>query len=80
MEHVDWRIPADGQPDLVDALEQLYGPRAADIDTANAEVVRRLDQSVPLLVDIAPAEALIPEVSGRMLLHCGPEIEWARGL
>jgi hypothetical protein len=76
VEHVDWRIPADGQPDLIDALEQLYGPRAADIDKANAEVVRRLDQSVPLLVDIAPAESLIPQVSGRMLLHCGPEIEW----
>jgi hypothetical protein len=78
VEHVDWRIPANGQPDLVDALEQLYGPRAADIDEANAEAVRRLDQSVPLLVDIAPAEALIPQVSGRMLLHCGPEIEWAQ--
>ena len=78
VKNVDWRIPADGQQDLVDDLEQLYGPRAADIDTANAEVVRRLDQSVPLLVDIASAESLIPEVSGRMLLHCGPEIEWAQ--
>jgi hypothetical protein len=78
VEHVEWRIPADGQLDLVDDLEQLYGPRAAEIDKANAEAVRRLDQSVPLLVDIAPAESLIPEVSGRMLLHCGPEIEWAQ--
>jgi hypothetical protein len=76
VEHVDWRIPADGQEDLVDDLEQLYGTRAAAIDKANAEAVRRLDQSVPLLVDVAPAESLIPEVSGRVLLHCGPEIEW----
>jgi Protein of unknown function (DUF1116) len=76
--HVDWRIPADGHPELIDALEQLYGPRAAAIDKANAEAVRRLDQSVPLLVDIAPARSLIPQVSGRMLLHCGPEIEWAQ--
>ena len=50
VEPVDWRIPADGRPDLIDALEQLDGPRAADIDRANAEAVRRLDQSVPLLV------------------------------
>jgi hypothetical protein len=78
VEHVEWRIPADGQRHLIDDLEQLYGPQAAAIDKANAEAVRRLDQSVPLLVDIARAEYLIPEVSGRMLLHCGPEIEWAQ--
>ena len=64
MEQVDWRIPADGQLDLVAALEQLYGPRAADIDAANAEVVRRLDQGVPLLVDIAPAGTVVPGMSG----------------
>jgi hypothetical protein len=73
---VDWRIPADGQSDLVDALERLDGPQAAGIDRANAEVVRRLDQSVPLLVDVGPAQSLVPDLSGRTLLHCGPEIEW----
>jgi len=60
VEHVDWRIPADGRPDLVGDLEQLYGPRGADIDRANAEAVRRLDQCVALLVDIAPAATLVP--------------------
>lgn len=77
VEKVEWRIPADGQLDLVDLLEQLYGPRADDIDKANAEAVRRLDQSVPFLMDVAPAETLIPDLSGRTLLHCGPAIEWA---
>jgi uncharacterized protein DUF1116 len=77
-QHVDWRIPAEGRPELVDDLEQLYGPQADDIDRANGEAVRRLDESVPLLVDLAPAGTLIPGVSGRMLLHCGPEIEWAQ--
>lgn len=73
---VDWRIPARGEPDLIEALEQLDGPRAAAIDAANAEVVRRLDQSVPLLVDVASAESLIPGLPQRTLLHCGPQIEW----
>jgi hypothetical protein len=41
-------IPADGRPDLVDALEQLDGPRGRRHRQANAEAVRRLDQSVPL--------------------------------
>jgi hypothetical protein len=76
VEHVDWRIPADGQPELIDALEQLYGPHAAAVDAANAEAVRRLDESVPLLVAIGSAESLVPGVSGRMLLHCGPAVRW----
>lgn len=75
-QQVDWRIPADGHLDLVAALEELDGPRADAIDRANAEVVRRLDQSVPLLVDVAPAGRLLADLSGRTLLHCGPEIEW----
>ncbi len=77
VQQVEWRIPADGRPDLVDLLEQLYGPRADEIDKANSEAVRRLDQSVPMLVDVAPAQTLVPDLSGRTLLHCGPAIEWA---
>jgi hypothetical protein len=76
-QQVDWRIPADGQADLVDLLEQLDGPRAAAIDEANAEVVRRLDQSVALLVDVAPAQTLLRDLPERTLLHCGPEIAWS---
>ena len=78
VEDVAWRIPADGRMDLVDALEQLDGPRAAAIDHANAEAVRRLDESVPLLVDVAPAGRLITGLPDRTLLHCGPEIAWAQ--
>src|SRR5205823_10718865 len=52
---VDWRIPAGGDLEAVAALRRLYGPRAAAIDAANAEVVRRLDRGVPLLVGLAPA-------------------------
>ncbi|MGH2707719.1 MAG: DUF1116 domain-containing protein, partial [Actinomycetota bacterium] len=47
---VDWRIPAGGDPDLVAALSRLYGPAALGIERANAEVIRRLDEGVPLLV------------------------------
>ena len=76
VEQVDWRIPADGQLDLVEALEHLYGQRSSEIDAANAEAVRRLDESVPLLVDVAPAATVLPGMSGRMLLHCGPAVAW----
>jgi hypothetical protein len=76
VEQVDWRIPADGHLDVIADLECLYGQRSMDLDAANAEVVRRLDESVPLLVDVAAAGQAVPGMSDRMLLHCGPAIEW----
>ena len=76
VQQVGWRIPAGGDPELVGALERLYGARSRAIDAANAEVVRRLDQGVPLLVDVAPAGTLVPGMSDRLLLHCGPAVGW----
>lgn len=76
VQQVDWRIPADGRPDLIAALESLYGQRSGELEAANAEVVRRLDESVPLLVDVAPARDVVPGLPDRTLLHCGPEIDW----
>src|SRR5262245_3142652 len=74
---VDWRIPAGGEPDLVAALARLYGRRSRTVDAANAEVVRGLAEGVPQLVDVAPARAVVPGLEGRMLLHCGPPLEYA---
>lgn len=76
VQHLDWRIPADGRMELVAALEELYGPRAADIEAANAEVVRRLDRGLPMLIDITAAQTAIPAMSERTLLHCGPAVDW----
>jgi hypothetical protein len=76
VEQVDWRIPADGSPELIADLEILYGQRSARIEAANAEAVRRLDESVPLLVDVAQARDAVPAMPDRTLLHCGPAIEW----
>jgi hypothetical protein len=71
VQQVDWRIPADGDLASVELLERLYGPRAESIERANAEVVRRLDEGVPLLVDVAAAATVVPGMSGR------PAIEWS---
>jgi len=73
---VDWRIPAGGDLELVAALEELYGPRSDAIETANAEVVRRLDQGVPQLVDVTPAAMVLSRLPEQTLLHCGPAIDW----
>jgi hypothetical protein len=74
--HVDWRPPAGGDLQLVAALARLYGPEAASIDEANAEVVRRLDTGVPMLTGISPAAEVVPGMSERTVLHCGPAIAW----
>lgn len=74
---VDWRIPGAGDPQVVDALRRLFGPLTTDIDTANAEVFRRLDRGAPQLVGIRPAGEVVPGLEDRMLLHCGPKIDIA---
>lgn len=75
--HVDWSPPAGGDPELVRALTRLHGTASVAIDEANAEIVRRLDTGVPLLVGTSPARAVVPGLDERMLLHAGPPIGYA---
>ncbi len=51
---------------------------AHTIDAANAETVSRMLVGDPVLVDVLPAGALIPDLKPRMILHAGPPIEWRR--
>jgi hypothetical protein len=74
---VDWRLPAGGQPAMVAALGRLYGAAAERIEVANAEVVRRLDEGVPVITGVTTAGAVAPELPRRTLLHCGPAIDYA---
>jgi hypothetical protein len=76
VDHLDWRIPADGDPELIDALTMLLGDRTERIDRANAEVFRRLDTGVPMWTTVATARDVLADVGGRTLLHPGPAIEW----
>jgi hypothetical protein len=71
--HVDWRPPAGGDPVAVRALTDRYGP---GIESANAEVVRRLDKGVPMLVDVRRAGDVVPGLGDRTLLHAGPPLSW----
>ncbi len=49
-----------------------------DIDQANRTAVERMMAARPMLRRVAPARAVIPALDGRMLLHAGPPITWAR--
>jgi Protein of unknown function (DUF1116) len=74
---VDWRVPAGGQPAAVAALGRLYGIHADRIEAANAEVLRRLDQGIPLLTGITTVARAAPDLPEHTLLHCGPAIGYA---
>jgi hypothetical protein len=76
VQHVDWRIPAGGDLAAVAALTRLHADAAARIDSANAEVVRRLDEGVPQLTGVSTVAAAVPGVEGRLLLHCGPPLPY----
>ena len=74
--HVDWRVPAGSEPEVLAALTRSYGIRSVAFDFANAEVVARLDEASPVLTGVATAGEVIPRLGERMLLHAGPPIEY----
>ncbi|MDH3500520.1 MAG: DUF1116 domain-containing protein [Acidimicrobiia bacterium] len=73
---IDWRIPAKGDEESIDALERLMGRHADRIDRANAEVYRRLDTATPLLTGVERALDVIPGMTDHSILHCGPPLGW----
>jgi hypothetical protein len=78
--HVEWRIPAGGDPAAVAALRRLSGPLTDRVDAANAEVLRRLDTGVPMATAVRAAVEVVPalrdgQLGDRVLLHAGPSLE-----
>jgi Protein of unknown function (DUF1116) len=75
---VDWRPPAGGDERLVALLARLWGEHGDRVEAANREAVARIEASRPQALTVAPAGEVVPGLGGRMLLHAGPPIEWAR--
>jgi hypothetical protein len=48
------------------------------VERGNALATERMMDAEPVWVDVGPADKMIPGLSGRMLLHAGPPIEWER--
>jgi len=49
-----------------------------DIDNANRAAVGAMTSSRPMLVGVERASAVVPGLSGRLLLHAGPPLPWSR--
>ena len=72
---VDWAPP---KAELVAALQALSSAEAS-IQKANDQAIARILSAEPVLADVRRAGELIPELeAGRLMLHAGPPIEWAR--
>jgi len=72
--HVDWRPPSR----LASVLAELEA-RAALIDQANQETLKRMLAADPVLVGVRRAGELIPELDAdRLILHAGPPLTWDR--
>jgi hypothetical protein len=69
---VDWRPPAGDVP----RLRVTQG--GVDIEAANAEVCRRIQQGRPALAGMGIAREVIPGMHSRMILHAGPPVTWER--
>jgi len=76
---LDWRPPADGDRALTETLRALYShpDLTSRVEAANHEVVRRIVESNPQVIDVTPAhEAMgLPD---HTLTHAGPPISWER--
>lgn len=74
---LDWQPPAGGDSDLVETLKQLYDQELVErIDAANQETLRRIQNSNPQVIDVAPAAEAM--ALSRTILHAGPPISWER--
>lgn len=70
----DWRPAAGGNKKLIKILSQLA--KLEEIDQANNQVIEKMKNSQPFLMDVVPAKSVISILNGRTLLHAGPPIEY----
>ena len=48
------------------------------IEEANQEVIKRMKEAHPYLIDIGQALDVIPGMHSKLILHSGPPITWDR--
>ena len=73
---VQWAPPAQGDRAAVAALASLANHPV--VEKANAKAFAAYSAAMPVLEGLGVARKSIPRMSGRILLHAGPPIEWRR--
>lgn len=73
--NLDWRPPADGDPEL--GLKNARLLIRDDVNAANATAFARYLGAQPRIVDVARAGDVLPGMADeRTILHAGPPIDW----
>jgi len=72
---VDWKPPAEGDPELYSMLLGLEA-HYQEIAEANSKAVQKLIEAQPVWVDVCFAQQTIPGFTKNTILHAGPPIEW----
>jgi hypothetical protein len=72
--HVDWKPPLAADPG---AWTEINRHEKA-IASANAEAMRRILESKPMLAGMGVALTTVPGMHKHLLLHAGPPVTWAR--
>ena len=70
----DWKPAAGGNKKLIKILNVLS--KIEEIEASNREVLARMKDSQPFLLDVVPAKSVIEILNGRVLLHAGPPIQY----
>ena len=65
-----WKPAAGGNKEMIRIIHELN--KIKEIDEYNDQVVQRLKDAQPFLIDVVPAVSVIPELNGKVLLHAGP--------
>ncbi|CQR47298.1 membrane protein FdrA [Paraliobacillus sp. PM-2] len=73
---LDWRPPAGGNVELIEALDYLQDNEK--VEEANQEAIKRIKDAHPFLIDIDQAVNVIPGMHPKKILHSGPPITWDR--
>jgi succinyl-CoA synthetase alpha subunit len=70
----DWKPAAGGNKKLIKILNRIS--KIEEIEKANKEVIDKMKNSQPFLIDVVPAKSVIEVLNERRLLHAGPPIEY----
>jgi succinyl-CoA synthetase alpha subunit len=70
----DWKPLAGGNKKLIKVLNKLA--KIEEIERANNEVIDKMKNSQPFLIDVVPAKSVIEILKDKVLLHAGPPIEY----
>ncbi|HOX18839.1 MAG TPA: DUF1116 domain-containing protein, partial [Spirochaetales bacterium] len=74
--HVEWKPPAGGDVRAIAALDRIDARATVNVDTANAEAVRRILAAKPTVVGIGVAKDVVPGMHRKLVLHAGPPVAW----